>query len=320
MSQTIVLLGPQHPEPTIAATLRSLDIRGPVAVVAAGLQERESEASALPPLGLPAVNLKLHARADVVFSTDTELNTAYKQRQTQLRLMQDFYRVRIDHAHAAARAISVRHVAPDILAAERQVSLDVLRRLDQDHRERTASMHAEFVARWQPLERAAVARHRKKLAAIIASTDALVIAGGQIATLLNRLRLFSLIELIGDRPIVAWSAGAMVLSERVILFHDNPPHGEPIAELLDNGLGLVRDTVVLPDPRVRLRLDDADRVGELAGRFAPAACIGMPPGSSLRVAGGAVVASSNTLRLNPDGTVRSEGDAAPLHQPDHFVP
>lgn len=320
MTRTIVLLGPQHPEPTIAATLRSLGVRGPVAVVAAGLQERESEAAALPALGVPGVNLKLHARADVVFSTDAELAAAYKERQTQLRLMQDFYRIRLDHAHAAARAISVRHVSPALLAAERAASLDVLRRLDRDHLERTRALLAEFTARWKPLERATVARHRKKVASIVASCDAIVIAGGQIATLLNRLRLFELIELVGALPIIAWSAGAMVLTERVILFHDHPPHGEPIAELLDAGLGLVRDAVVLPDPKVRLALDDPDRVAELAQRFAPAACLGMPPRSRVTLVDGAITSSSGVLRLDPAGTVLDDGTEQHLLSPDRFVP
>lgn len=320
MKRTIVLCGPQHPEPTIAATLRRLDVRGPVALVAAGLQERESDTAAIPPLGVPSVNLKLHARADVVFGSDPELAAAYKERQTQLRLMQDFYRVRLDHAHAAARAISVRHVAPAVLAAERQVSLDVLRRLDQDHVERTAAMHAEFAARWQPHERTSVARHRKKLAATIATTDALVIAGGQIATLLNRLRLFGVLDLVGDRPIVAWSAGAMVLTERVILFHDFPPHGEPIAELLDAGFGLVKDVVALPDPRVRLALDDRDRVGELAQRFAPAACLGLPVRAHATFAAGALVASDGLLRLDSSGAVHDQRQSTDLLSPDRFMP
>lgn len=320
MTQKIVLLGPQHPEPTITATLRGLGVRGPVALVAAGLQERESETAALPALGVPAVNLKLHARADVVFSTDTELAAAYKERQTQLRLMQDFYRIRLDHTHAAARAISVRHVAPGVLAAERAVSLDVLRRLDADHLQRAGGLLAEFTERWNPLERPAVARHRKKLAQLINATEAIVIAGGQIATLLNRLRLFSLLDLVGDRPIVAWSAGAMVLSERVILFHDYPPHGEPIAELLDAGLGLVRDTVVLPDPRIRLRLDDRDRMAELAQRFAPAACVGMPSRATLTLEDGVVTDSSHLVRLYPSGNIGDEGDGQPILTPDQFVP
>ncbi len=70
----------------------------------------------------------------------------------------------------------------------------------------------------------------------------------------------------------------MVLTEKVVLFHDHPPHGQGIAEVLDAGFGLVPGLVVLPDPRRRLRLDDRERVGRLAQRFAPAACVAMDHG------------------------------------------
>lgn len=322
MTVPIVLLGPQHPEPTIGAVLRGLGVRGPVGVVAAGLQERESDASALPDLGVPAINLTLHARAEEVFGADPALATAYKERQTTLRLMQDFYRVRLDHAQAAARAISVRHVAPRLLAAERAVSLDVVRRLDDDHLERTSALTAEFDARWRPLERPAVARHRDQLATLLDHVEAIVVTGGQIATLLNRLRLFEVFDLAGAKPIVAWSAGAMVLTERVVLFHDHPPHGEPIAEVLDAGLGRVRGAVAFPDPHTRLRLDDPDRMMELAQRFAPAACLGLPPRARVTVESGQVVEAHGVVRIGTDGVV-----AAPIVDPrsgghalDEFVP
>jgi hypothetical protein len=81
---------------------------------------------------------------------------------------------------------------------------------------------------------------------------------------------------------VAWSAGAMVLTERVVLFHDDPPHGEPAAELLDAGLGLVRDIVALPDARRRLAMSDPDRLAALSRRFAPATCVTLDPGQTHR--------------------------------------
>lgn len=322
MTSPIVLLGPQHPEPTVAAVLRGLGVRGPVAVVAAGLQERESDAGALPELGVSAINLTLHARAEEVFGADAALAAAYKERQTTLRLMQDFYRIRLDHAHAAARAISVRHVAPRLLAAERAVSLDTLRRLDAEHLDRTSSLTAEFNERWRPLDRPAVARHRDQLATLLDHADAIVITGGQIATLLNRLRLFELFDLAGARPIVAWSAGAMVLTERVVLFHDSPPHGEPIAEVLDAGLGRVRGVVALPAPHTRLRLDDGDRMMDLATRFAPAACLGLPLRARITAHAGQVTELDGVVRIETDGVV-----AAPIvdarsagHALDEFVP
>jgi hypothetical protein len=120
---------------------------------------------------------------------------------------------------------------------------------------------------------------------------------------LNRLQLFGIAELAGPRPIIAWSAGAMALTERVVLFHDDPPHGQAISEVLDAGLGLARDLVVLPEPRLRLRLDDPARVGELAQRYAPAACVALDHGAQIWVDAGRAIRAASAQRLDARGTV-----------------
>ncbi len=67
----------------------------------------------------------------------------------------------------------------------------------------------------------------------------MLIAGGHVAVLLNRMRLFRLGEELAKKPLIAWSAGAMALSERIVLFHHHAPQGRRDAELLDAGLGIV---------------------------------------------------------------------------------
>lgn len=314
----MTLLGPQHAQPTAARALRDLGVRGPVAVVTAGWQERESDSGVLPDLGVPAVNLTLHVRSDEVFAGDPEFAAAYKARQSRLKTMQDFYRVRLDHAELAAHAIGVRHVDPTLLADEQAISIDLVRRIDEDHRERCRAHHEAFSLRWSTTERERVARHRRELAALIEPTEALVIAGGHVAVLLNRLMMFDVLGLTGDRPIIAWSAGAMVLTERVVLFHDHPPYGPPIAEVLDTALGLARGLVVLPHPRLRLRLDDAERVATLARRFAPAACVAMDHGARITLTDGVVTGGANLQRLEPRGEIDRDwpGAAAPAPAPD----
>lgn len=300
---TAVVLGPQHAQPTIAGVLRGLGIAGPVALITCGLQERESEASAIPELGVPAVNLALHARGEQVLAKDPELAVAYKARQTRLRLMQDFYRTRLDHANAAARAISVRHVDESLLAEERETSMAVIRRLDHDHLQRCRHINQEFAARWQLASRPHIARHRGEVAAILERCAAVVLAGGHVAVLLNRLRLFDLEALFGERPVIGWSAGGMVLTDRVVLFHDQPPYGQPLAEVLDEGLGLAPATVVLPNPRLRLRLDDASRVSHYAQRFSPATCVALDHGARLDFKDGCVVSGSEAQLLHVDGSI-----------------
>jgi len=90
-----------------------------------------------------------------------------------------------------------------------------------------------------------------------------------------------------------------------VLFHDDPPHGQAISEVLDAGLGLARDLVVLPEPRLRLDLDDAVRVGELAQRYAPALCIALDHGAQIWVDDGRAVRGVDAQRLDPGGTVQA---------------
>jgi hypothetical protein len=312
----ITLLGPQHAQPTVSRVLRDLGVRGPVAVVTAGWQERESDPGVIPELGVPVVNLTLHERGDEVFARDPEFAAAYKARQSRLKLMQDFYRVRLDHAAQAAHAIGVRHVDPALLADEQAISIDLFRRLDEDHLERCRAHHEAFFLRWSTTERERVAQHRREIAALIAPADALIIAGGHVAVLLNRLMMFDVLGLTGDRPVVAWSAGAMVLTERVVLFHDHPPYGPPIAEVLDAALGLARGLVALPHPRLRLRLDDTGRVAMLARRLAPAVCVAMDHGARITLEDGAVTGGANLQRLAPDGAIDRDWPARTAEEQD----
>src|SRR5207249_3482155 len=107
MRSSVVLLGPQATTPDIGRVLTELGIRGRVALVNAGHQDMESSDEALiASLGVPAVNLKLHARANEVFEGDPELRTAYQARQRRLRDIQSFYRVRLEKNDEAARMIS----------------------------------------------------------------------------------------------------------------------------------------------------------------------------------------------------------------------
>ncbi len=103
---------------------------------------------------------------------------------------------------------------------------------------------------------------------------------------------------------IAWSAGAMALTDRIVLFHDKAPQGAGHAEVYGGGLSVLRDLVLLPHPRARLLLDDAPRMAVFARRFSPARCIlletgtrididgdgGIPPGIRMLAADGRVTA------------------------------
>jgi hypothetical protein len=308
----IVILGAQRFEPNLGSTLAALGIDGPVATVTAGWQEREREDEELHEhLGKRTLNLHLHRRAEEVFARDAELAKKHRHKQEILRHKQDFYRIRLEHELEANHVIRQRKAPPEILAEEQAASIDAIRQLDEYHLGQCARVHAEFEAEYRPLERTSVAAHRKRIAKILKECVALAIAGGHVATLLNRLRLFGVAELLSGQAILAWSAGAMAISDRVVLFHDSPPQGPGAAEVLDRGLGLCPSVVPLPQPETRLRLSDPERVSVLARRFAPASCLALPARAHVTWDGNRWLRPWQVTVLSPDGScARLEGSAA----------
>lgn len=306
--RSLTLLGPQR-QPTLVEEIDRLGIGGPVAVVTAGWQEREAEVEEFREhLGRAVVNLELHERLEAVFADDPELFHAHRARQNRLRAMQRLYRYRLDFALEPARELLRRDGDPQLLEPERRAAIEALRELDRRQLERIGEVHRELEERYAPLSRPAVAAHRRELARRLAESAAVAIAGGHVAVLVNRLRLFGVAELIGDLPVFAWSAGAMALTERIVLFHDSPPQGMGNPEVLDLGLGLAPGVVALPHAGKRLRLRDPARVEILARRFAPAVCVPFDPGDPpLAWNGERWSWRSGGRRLTAKGRVVAEG-------------
>ena len=309
--QRVVLLGPQATTPDIGAALAEHGVRGKVALVRAGYQEREGDdAAMIASLGVPAVNLELHRRSVEVFRDDPTFTAAYQARQHRLRHMQTFYRVRLDKIEDAARTVSVRYVDPELLQQEEKVSVDQFRHLDADHVERCDALRTAFEAQWRSGERPLIARQRAEVAKLMSQVSALVIAGGHVISLLNRLALFDVLPMAARLPIFAWSAGAMVLTERIVLFHDYPPYGSDIAQVLDRGFGLAPGIVVLPDPKRRVNLDARTGIQRFARRMAPLTCVAMDHGDRIELEAGAICAA-RAARLTTGGEVEHGWQGAP---------
>jgi hypothetical protein len=169
---------------------------------------------------------------------------------------------------------------------------------------RIRRIHDAFAERWHPSARPAVAQHRDELRNALQRAGVLCVAGGHVAVLLSRLRLFDLPSLLDGQPVIAWSAGAMAVSDRVVLYHDSPPQGAGDPEVFDAGLALCRRLVALPHARTRLKLDDPVRVALLARRFAPALCGVLDAGARLDWDGHRWSAGPGTSRLERRGGVR----------------
>lgn len=277
----VVLLGPQRLQPTLNTAIDSLGIRGRIAAITAGWEEREGEDQELRDhLGGRTINLALYERTEDVFRLDQEFMRATRVRHDRVRKMQELYRTRLTHMVRAARELSQRETAPgyeDLIEPELRGAIDAVRALDDEHVARMRAADSEFVARWRPRDREHVARHRRELQWVLDGCDALCIAGGHVAILLNRMRLFTILDLLREQPIIAWSAGAMAISERVVVFHDRPPQGAGAAEVLEAGLGACAGVVPLPHAEKRLDLADSARVALFARRFAPSLCVALDP-------------------------------------------
>ncbi len=300
----IFLLGPQRLRPTVGPLAASLGVEGVIATVTAGWQEREAEDDELREhLVLRTVNLRLHRRSDEVFAADPPLFAAHRARQERLRRLQELYRIRLGPAIETVRRLLAREGEGDLVDRELGEAMEVVRGIDARQREKIAALHREFEETHRPAERRAVAAQRRDLARILAGCAALAVAGGHIPVLLNRMRLFDLLGLLDGQIVFAWSAGAMVLAEQVVVFHDSPPQGAGHAEVLEAGLGVYRGILPLPHARRRLRLEDPLRVALFARRFARFRCLVMDEGAQLACEDGRCRWQRDVRLLTPGGEV-----------------
>ena len=307
----VVLLGPQRLAPFVGSELRRCNIQGPVAMITAGWQEREGEDEELrAELGVPAVNLRLYERWDDIRANDRPYFDAHRTRQDTLRRLRELYQRRLKHAVAQLREMFDSELPEALIEPERRDAVAALQALDSHHLRRTHEINEEFEWTWQPGSRPAVARHRAEVADQLLHCESVAIAGGHIAVLLNRLRLFALAPLLRRKVVFAWAAGAMALTERVFLFHDSPPQGVGSAEMFEVGLGLVPRLVVLPHARHRLHLHDATRVAIMARRLAPARCVPLDERERLEWYNGDLLPTHGLRRLHSDGRILTfDGDA-----------
>jgi hypothetical protein len=309
----VVLLGPQRLQPTLNKAVAAARVSGPLAVVTAGWEERESEDQEMRDhLGAHTVNLRVYQRVEEIMAEDRELMLAIRERQDRLRVQHELYRMRLAHAMAAARELLHREVVDgysEMLEAERDAALEAVRTLDGFHLMRVASTHHEFEDRMRPLERDSVERHRREIARTLQDCGALCVAGGHVVALLHRMRLLDVLGLVDDLPIFAWSAGAMALGERVVLFHDSPPHGVGNPELFEVALGAYPGVLPLPHAKKRLHLHDRLRVSLFARRFAPAQVIAFDPLTKMEWDGTRWRGDKGTLQLTERGVLVQAGAA-----------
>lgn len=292
-SPTVTLCGPQRLAPTIGAMVKDVGASGPVALITAGWRERETDDDELSAaVGLQTINLGLYGRWRTIAEADSAYFDLHRERQDLLRALQRVYRVRLRHLMNAVRAVSALTGDAALLEPEVRAAIDMIGALDRHHLDRVKQVHVEFENRVKPGSRPAIAKQRDEVSELLEGVDTVLVAGGHIAVLLNRLRLLGLRTHLEKRHVIAWSAGAMAMTSHVLLFHDFPPWGEGDAEVLDHGLGLASGIVALPHAHRRLALDDRSRVATMARRAAPSVCVTLADGAGVVTRNGKVLAAS----------------------------
>ncbi len=193
----------------------------------------------------------------------------------------------LDHAEQNAGR---GHDALGLAAEELRLQLKRIREQDEWLLERLERLEAAFQDGHALRQNKSWLAKRRLLSGRIRGSATVVLYGGHLAVLLNRLRFFDLggalqENLAAGGTIVARAAGAMALGERVVVYHDEYQDRHHTFEVLGRGVGLLPGLLLLPQHAERIRKGSQDHLTFLARRFPLRACIGLDEGAVLVVDG-----------------------------------
>jgi hypothetical protein len=256
---------------------------GPVATVTAGWQDREPADDELDEvMGGRSRNLNLYERLSDVLTTDEHFSTRALAHRDAMDELAGIYSLRLQRALESVYVVARRPARHDIADAAFTDAIRGVRDIDDWYLRSVDQLYGELQTDAPPWESEPIARHRHEVAELLRDAAVLAVAGGHVGILLRCLRLFDVVP-SPELPVVAWSAGAMALTERVVLYNDRGPQGVQGAEVWDRGTGRVRDAVAMPHARRRLRLDDPVHAKVLVRRFAPAVCLLLDDGTQVDI-------------------------------------
>ncbi|GAA3702889.1 hypothetical protein GCM10022204_20060 [Microlunatus aurantiacus] len=281
----VTVLGPQRRTTATRTAVAELIPTGSVATVNAGWRERESADTELGEvLGGRMVNLRLYQRWQELVNEDPDYAAAERGLTELLEEQQTVYAQRLFHAVAAIEEVNRRDKMSTVRAAAVADGIRALRALDTWHLAEVASSRHRFYAETSIGDRESVRRHRLELAELVHDSAGLVIAGGHVGVLLHLLHVFGLVTMIKE-PVITWSAGAMALSDRVVLFGTHRPAGRRLPEVWAEGLGVFPGALVFPHPRHRLPMHDPYQLALLARRFKSWSCLLFDDGARVDLTG-----------------------------------
>lgn len=248
-------------------------------------------------------NLQLWRRWRAVLDDDPGYAVAERGMRERIAAQQEVYGVRLGFALDELRVVErwAAGVPATTSAPAAADALGSVRRLDQWHVERVAELRQDFYAEVGLGDRPQVQHHRAEVADLLADAAGVVLTGGHVGALLQALHVFNVAPLLRG-PIVAWSAGAMVLGDVVILFNDFSPTAAPGPQVYAGGLGRVHRVLPFPHPDRRLRLSDHDHLRRIAQRFSPHRCLLLDPGVRVDLGDGGAPPTAGRL-IGSDGSV-----------------
>jgi hypothetical protein len=300
--RNLTLLGPQPEYESLRGALNRMGLNGRLALITAGWEEAENEDEPLVHL-IPneIVNLRLFRRSELLFAQDPLVIQMLQKRQDVLRHLRDVYRMRVSYFMRATNKILGASRELVDFQPELDSSLNMLRQLDREYFLRTCQVCDDYDAEIDFDHRPSVVSQREELSEILGGVSAILIAGGHSAIIMNRLKIFSILEMRPDLPIIAWSGGAMALASQMVFFHDRLPQGDSNPEILRAGAGIIGRVLPFPDPANRLRLDDTLRMSVLARRFSDSSCVLLDSSDWVERRNGKWTAAHETRQLATNG-------------------
>jgi peptidase E len=288
MSGKIYIMGPQRPTPNLPEVLEERLPDGPLCVISSGWRHDEEDLEALQAdLKRDLLPIPLYRWFDSLGSKEPELAKQHADRQRMIRRFKKMYRM---HLHTLLDLWTRTQDFKDestaaFFGSEEKFACQSVQSIDRHALERLDGLRNLFPELSTPWTHPSALPYFQEIRERLDRSSGLLITGGHVAILRNRMFFFGLQKLLADfiakgKPIFSWSAGAMALAEKIVLFYDDPPEGEGHAELLDSGLGFL-PAIFLPHAAERLDLGDRERISRFSRRFAPDTCIALESGALL---------------------------------------
>lgn len=302
-----VLLGPQRFRMTAGVVAFQIAPEGPVATITAGWRDRERDDDELNRvMGERTTNLQLFTRLGHVVRHDRAFAAAASTYNRAADEASSLYLVRLGHAMDAVYATLRRSVRDDLVESSLVAGLQSLRDIDDWYLWLLSELEGELRATSGLDHSDVVLQHRGEINEVLSGAALLAIAGGNVSFLMRCLRLFDVMP-APHMPVIGWSAGAMVLTDRVVLYNDNGPQGVAPSEIWERGLGRVHGIVAMPHARRRLLLDNLDRNRVLARRYGPARVVLLDDGSRVEIGADGLLPEDARV-IGIDGQIRTIGE------------